>query len=72
MDVGAFEQVDKRTCSMQMQAYQAFASTDAFKFEHMCFSVLNHQVRRKDAHILTCLMFAAALGIALQPESHKI
>ena len=57
---------------MQMQAYQAFASTDAFKFEHMCFSVLNRQVRRKDAHILTCLMFAAALGIALQPESHKI
>jgi hypothetical protein len=26
-DVGDFEQVDKRTCSMQMHAYQAFAST---------------------------------------------
>jgi hypothetical protein len=47
-DVGDFEQVDKRTCSMQMHAYQAFAST------YVLFCVENHQVRRKDAHILTC------------------
>lgn len=57
---------------MQMHAYQAFASTDAFKFEHMCFSVLNHQERRNDAHNPHMFMSVAALGIALQPQSHKI